>query len=372
MPLSAFLRSYFSNEKKHGSRDRKCIAQLCYSYYRAGHLVKDLPVEKGILSALFLCSTEKNEILEAIEPRCNHSLQSDIDEKLALIGINKHIEDIFPFGNELSDGIDHHSFSHSLLTQPDLFIRIRPGNKKKVISKLDHAGIKYSFRQEDCLALHNTTRLDNVLAFNKEVVVQDMNSQKTLDQLTPPSEGQGEARRVWDACAGSGGKSILAKDRLGNIDLTVSDSRESILINLKKRFKESGIINYKSTVTDLTKPTARSSQLIAPSFDIIITDVPCSGSGTWGRTPEQLFYFKADQISAFAERQKTIVENCWPHLKPGGQLLYITCSVFHKENEEVIGHIKQKFHPRSTGMELLKGYNSKADTLFAALLSKGL
>ena len=68
--------------------------------------------------------------------------------------------------------------------------------------------------------------------------------------------------------------------------------------------------------------------------------------------------------------QKKIVSNLIPHLLPGGYLLYITCSVFSKENEEVIELIKEKFHLELVKMEILEGYNQKADTMFAALLKQ--
>jgi 16S rRNA (cytosine967-C5)-methyltransferase len=57
-------------------------------------------------------------------------------------------------------------------------------------------------------------------------------------------------------------------------------------------------------------------------------------------------------------------------LKPGGSLLYITCSVFKKENEEMVEYINEKFHLQLVKMELLRGYELKADTMFAALLKK--
>jgi 16S rRNA (cytosine967-C5)-methyltransferase len=59
-------------------------------------------------------------------------------------------------------------------------------------------------------------------------------------------------------------------------------------------------------------------------------------------------------------------------LEPGGYLLYITCSVFKKENEEAVNFVKEKFHLQLVKMELQKGYDKKADTMFAALLQKPL
>ena len=145
--------------------------------------------------------------------------------------------------------------------------------------------------------------------------------------------------------------------------ITVSDIRESILANLKKRFSEAGIKKYRSFITDLS---TENSKLKTQNYDLIIADVPCTGSGTWSRTPEALSFFKEKEIERFNELQKKILTNIIPCLKKGGQLVYITCSVFKKENEEVAGFIQSNFNLKLEKMEILKGYDKKADTMFAA------
>ena len=161
----------------------------------------------------------------------------------------------------------------------------------------------------------------------------------------------------------------MAYDLNENIELTVSDVRESILSNLKKRFEKAGIKKYHSFTRDISSSALTNRQI---QFDLIIVDAPCTGSGTWGRTPEQLYYFDKKKIDDYATKQKQIVSNVIPHLKPGGHLLYITCSVFKKENEEVVDFIKEKFHLQLMKIELLKGYELKADTMFVALMQKPL
>jgi 16S rRNA (cytosine967-C5)-methyltransferase len=168
-------------------------------------------------------------------------------------------------------------------------------------------------------------------------------------------------------CAASGGKSIMAHDLKPSIELTVSDVRPSILHNLQSRFLAAGIKNYASFSTDLRNYNKVGSEIGDKKYDLIICDAPCTGSGTWSRTPEELFFFNEDEIARFGELQQTIVGNVIPHLKQGGQLLYITCSVFVKENEEVVFFIQEKFHLKLVKMELLKGYSIQADTMFAAL-----
>jgi 16S rRNA (cytosine967-C5)-methyltransferase len=159
----------------------------------------------------------------------------------------------------------------------------------------------------------------------------------------------------------------MAVDMLGDIDLTVSDIRPAILHNLKKRFTEAGIHRYTSFVADLSK----SGSLPAPTdFDVIIADVPCTGSGTWGRTPEQLYYFNEEEIKRYSDLQKRIVVNAIPYLKTGGFILYITCSVFKQENEGTVDHLLTNFALHLKEMSIIKGYDRKADTMFAALLQK--
>jgi len=66
------------------------------------------------------------------------------------------------------------------------------------------------------------------------------------------------------------------------------------------------------------------------NYQLIVCDAPCTGSGTWSRTPENLFYFKPEIVEDFAQRQKQIVTNVIPYLQNEGLLFYITCSVFKK------------------------------------------
>jgi 16S rRNA (cytosine967-C5)-methyltransferase len=105
-------------------------------------------------------------------------------------------------------------------------------------------------------------------------------------------------------------------------------------------------------------------------FDLIIADVPCSGSGTWGRTPEQLSFFQSSSIETYSALQKKIVSNTITQLKPNGYFLYITCSVLKKENEVNVEWMQEELKLQLVKQEVIKGYRYKADTMFAALLAK--
>lgn len=372
-PFASFLKKFFATDKKYGSKDRKYIGQLCYCWFRTGKMFAGKPTTENILAALFLCSKEENEILENLEPGWNPKVFLPLDEKCLVPGIPCSIPDIFPFKDELSDGIPHSQYCASMLVQPDLYLRIRPGMKEKVMQKLDATGCSFSLAGENCMVLPNATKVEDIIELNKEAVVQDYSSQRVGEFLQLVRRGMPGKLPidVWDCCAASGGKSILAKDILGDINLTVSDVRESIIINLRQRFKAAVITGYKAVQADLTAEHIVD-HIITNQQSVIIADVPCTGSGTWSRTPEQLYYFKEDKTAEYAALQRKIVTNVIPSLAPGGYLLYITCSVFKKENEEMVAYIKEKFPLQLVKMELLKGYDKKADTMFAALLQKSL
>jgi len=272
----------------------------------------------------------------------------------------------------LSEGINADAFARSMLVQPRLFIRIRPGKQKIVIDKLTAAGIEIKIINDECLSLANSTAVDRLIEMNKDAVIQDRNSQLVLNGVRDVISAEGQPISAWDCCAASGGKSILLWDILqGKVHLTVSDIRESIISNLKKRFAAAGITGYRFFIADLAEGVAAlHHQIIKSSNQLIICDAPCTGSGTWSRTPEQLYFFDPEQIAQYAERQRKIASAAISALAENGLFIYITCSVFKEENENVVEWLKEKFPLELLKMERLAGYDLQADSMFVALLRK--
>jgi len=369
-PFAAFIKKQFSANKKFGSKDRKQISHLCYCWFRLGKLFETVAMEERMMIGLFLCSNDGNDIMMHLKPEWNEKAHLTVDAKLSVVNYPFDPEQIFPFMNELSNEIDKNRFALSHLIQPDLYLRMRPGQQEKVMSKLQAAGLSFKSISDSCVGLTNTSKIDDVITLNKEAVVQDYSSQRVgefLDSARNSFSNPSTPLRVWDCCAASGGKAIMAYDLMPGIELTVSDIRNSILTNLQDRFAEAGIKKYNSFVADLSDASFVSHHSL---YDLIIADVPCSGSGTWGRTPEQLHFFNAKKIEEYASLQKKIVNNIIPYIKKDGFLLYITCSVFEKENELVVHFVKENPEMELIEMKLLKGYEVKADTMFAALFKK--
>jgi 16S rRNA (cytosine967-C5)-methyltransferase len=369
-PLHFWLKEFFRANKQMGSRDRKELSALVYSYYRLGHSLRAtsapaappaLSIPARLLAGLFICIDKPNELLEHFHPGWNEKITLPIREKIVFFqtqpaGANFRITDIFPWKTELSDDIDHEAFCLSFLRQPDLFIRIRPGHEQVVLNKL--AGIG-EFIPPATIRLPNGFPIENYFTPDREIVIQDYSSQQIGAYLELPNPPE----FFWDTCAASGGKSILAHDFYPNLHITASDIRPTILKNLRARFAAAGIHRYITFLADLsTQPPPAS----AAGADLILADVPCTGSGTWSRTPEALYFFDPKKITQYQDRQRRILSNIAPNVAPDATLVYCTCSVFKKENEEMTEWIRTRFGLQSDKSDTIIGYPQHADTLFAA------
>jgi 16S rRNA (cytosine967-C5)-methyltransferase len=380
-PLAAYLKKFFSAGKKYGARDRKQITSLCFNFYRLGWAVPDRDIEEKITMATFLSETESDEWLQFFKPHWDALIHEPVIKKIAVAKLKIHIPDIFPFADELSGGINHAAFCESFLIQPDLFLRLRTNRNILLFERLNKSKLPYAVIKNECIAMPNRTKVEGLVDIDREVVVQDYSSQQVLNYLKDPKvlkpleylrhfdvARNGHVFNAWDCCAGSGGKSILLFDVLKrSVHLTVSDIRINILLNLHQRFRKAGIKRYDYFVSDLC---GNELPINSPIYNIILCDVPCTGSGTWSRTPEQLCFFKKASIKSYSDKQKKIVANAIPFLQKDGLFVYITCSVFKQENEEVVKFIQKKSPLKLLHMELIKGYDKKADTMFVAVFKK--
>jgi 16S rRNA (cytosine967-C5)-methyltransferase len=368
-PFHLYLKKYFSANKKHGSKDRKQITSLCYNYFRVGIAVSpSIDISEKLLLATFLIEKKSSPLLEKLKPEWNEQIHLNISLKIEMVKDLLSVKKIFPYPDEISKQLNFEDFCFAFLIQPKLFIRLRPGYKNIVFEKLKSVHIVFEKINETCLAFSNNEKVSDVINIDKEAVIQDYNSQQTLNLFTPQIKHNTSYISLWDCCAASGGKSILAFDLLKNIKLTVSDTRKNILENLQRRFSKAGIKNYHFFVTDLSISDPQ--KMMLERQDFIIADVPCSGSGTWARTPEQLHFFSEKKIEEYSVLQKKIVSNAIEYLNENGYLLFITCSVFKKENEENVGFFQKNLNLQLIKTEYLKGYEMQADTLFVALFKK--
>lgn len=365
LPLASWLKAYFRENKKFGSRDRKVVSHLCYSFFRLGRCFPNENPEDRMVIGLFLTSPAPNALLEEARPNWNAVAHVTLEEKLTLLNADRALALLFPFSDHLSPEIDAERFASAHLVQPDLHLRLRPGKEEEVKLKLNKAGLTFDQEGSHTLSLPNATTIENLLHLDAEAVVQDLSSQRVLEPLRDIDWLQKSSIKAWDCCAASGGKSLLLWDTFPKVHLTVSDVRSSILRNLHERFATAGIKGYDSFVMDVSAPQFT----LSKTFDFVLCDAPCTGSGTWSRTPEYLSFFNEEKIKYYSDIQKWIGLNASKSVRKGGLFLYITCSVFREENEDVAAYLAKETSMKLVSETYFKGWDKKADTLFAALFS---
>ncbi|HBR68149.1 MAG TPA: RsmB/NOP family class I SAM-dependent RNA methyltransferase [Rhodospirillaceae bacterium] len=143
--------------------------------------------------------------------------------------------------------------------------------------------------------------------------------------------------QVLDYCAGAGGKTLAlaaAMQRKGRIVAT--DNDEKRLAKGKMRFKKSGladIIEVRALSEERHRKWLRRQK---GTFDVVLADVPCTGSGTWRRNPDMRWQSYGPGLDELVKVQSEILAKIAPVVKPGGRLVYATCSLFKEENENQI------------------------------------
>jgi 16S rRNA (cytosine967-C5)-methyltransferase len=147
----------------------------------------------------------------------------------------------------------------------------------------------------------------------------------------------GRAAKVWDCCAAPGGKTLMLAARLGGAEVLATDvsaKRVAAMQGRLRRFSYAG--GVKTAVIDAAKLPES-----AGEFDLILCDVPCSGTGTLGRNPEIRLKLKPEEFARQAERQEAILRAALQRVAPGGRVVYSTCSLEPEENEAVVAKVAE-------------------------------
>ncbi|MBI1184585.1 hypothetical protein GC194_09950 [bacterium] len=369
-PLNLFLKKYFKLHKKYGKNDRREIADLLYAYFRTGTLPRQLNFEQSATTGYLLNYPCSKETLSAAQEILGLVLPTDFNEMLVEEKI-KHlsgalsqdlVQCIFPYQLALSTPLSKLELAVKINTATSVFIRTL-GDEEKIKQGLTENNIAYSEPAAQCLAVANGAKLHLLPSqLQANFYIQDLASQHTAAYFEAM-----EGEIWWDACCGSGGKSLLFKQQNPQAQLFASDSRKAIIKNYEARLHSHGFTPQVRPFDLLKKHVDEG---ISQLFDGIILDVPCSGSGTWSRSPEMMAHTKSETISDYAKKQEEIASNAFSYLKPGGKLVYITCSVFQPENEEVVAKLCKKHQLQVEKMELIHYPAHNSDILFAARLTK--
>jgi len=211
--------------------------------------------------------------------------------------------------------------------QPHLFVRL---SGKDIERELAEEGVELE-PGEFLVAARRIVSGDvtKTAAFRaRRVRIQDEGSQ-LIAELAPPGQ------KILDCCAAPGGKTLILGERNAEAEIVACDGTHQRLAELRKRLEVLGE-RVQCRLTDVTHLEDES------AFDVVLADVPCSGTGTLGRNPEIRHRLRAEDVPRQAERQRAILASAVRAVRPGGFVLYSTCSLEPEENEQVIEAVLAK------------------------------
>ncbi len=398
------LAAYFRENRRCGSRDRAFISEAVYALLRNwGFLRKYLPLERREelesgtvhftsreLAALLMAGCFiAGDMVNAELIRCGRELHTKLPppanspERRArqmadYFSTDAAITaaDLLPdwVRAALPEDIDQSDFINALTERPPIYLRLQCTAEQRsfVLEELETLGAEITEipNVKDALAIRAKVNMYSLESYRKGwFEIQDLASQCVglICQARPGS-------RWLDACAGAGGKTLqLAQMMKRKGSVTASDLRSYKLDDLRKRARRAGFPNI------TTKENIAASGKVKHPFDGVLIDAPCSCSGVWRRNPGAQWILTPEEVEELAAQQLEILETYSRAVRPGGILVYATCSVFDAENSGVVRKFLEKHpefkldpfeHPLSgsiaPGMLRIDGKNFNCDTLFAA------
>ncbi len=246
---------------------------------------------------------------------------------------------------------------------PPMALRVNPrrGSRAEYLDRLAAEDIAARPLGEAGLALDRPLPVERLPGFAAGLVsVQDPGAQRAAELLDPAP-----GSRVLDACAAPGGKTAHLLER-ADLDLLALDLKPArcrrVTANLERLGLDAAVLAADCACPDRWWD--------GRPFDAILADVPCTASGVVRRHPDAKWLRRAEDIASFAASQARILDALWPLLRPGGKLLYATCSLFPAENSEQVARFlaRQPLACRRHEEQLLP--TAEHDGFYYCLLNK--
>ncbi len=342
-PADAVLSNFFRNHREAGRQDRALIADTIYSGLRRWRLLQTIAAGAGFRElVLAIWATQLGANLRELEP----FLKKGEAERLAAIKLAAKEPQDFAVECDLPDWVieqlrlrwnDATLMTHAkALQQPaslDLRVNLLKANREDVLARLAEENIAakptpYSpagIRLEGNPAINQ-----HPLYLDGSVEVQDEGSQ-LLAWFVEPRRGE----MVVDLCAGAGGKTLAMGALMRSTGrLYAFDVSHKRLENLRPRMARSGLQNVHPQ--RITGERDTRVKRLAGKIDRVLVDAPCSGLGTLRRNPDLKYRQTPQAVIELCAKQASILEAAAPMVKPGGRLVYATCSLLPLENEGIV------------------------------------
>lgn len=333
------LKHTLKLDKRWGARDRAFIAETTYDIVRWKRLYAEIaevrePFDRSNLFRLFAVWATLNGIAipewKQFEDTPTRRIKGKFDE---LSKIRKYRESIPDWLDELGQkelGKKWDAEIAALNQLADVVLRVN--TLKTTVEALQNELSDQDIETETIKGYPNALKLkerSNVFtteAFKNGLFeVQDASSQKVAELLDAKP-----GMRVIDACAGAGGKSLHIATMMDNKgQLIAMDIYENKLNELKRRARRNDIFNIETRVIDSTKVIKK----LIDKADKVLIDAPCSGLGVLKRNPDSKWKLQPEFLDNIRATQKELLDSYSRMVKPGGQLVYATCSILPSENE---------------------------------------
>jgi 16S rRNA (cytosine967-C5)-methyltransferase len=342
-PADALLRQFFRDNKNLGQRDRALIADTVYAALRRRRMLehvtpKGTPREIALAALVKLQGVGLSQIESALrdgEKQWLSALKAQDLDQLP-IEMRADLPDwVIERLRKRMDENDMLALARSLQQPAPLDLRVNTlkAPREGVLDRLDHDQIaaeptRYSpvgVRLRDKPALNQ-----HPMFLDGAVEVQDEGSQ-ILGMLMEPRRGE----MVVDFCAGAGGKTLQMGAAMGSSGrLYAFDVSDKRLANLGPRLKRSGLSNvFPQRIANENDAKVKR---LRGKIDRVLVDAPCTGLGTLRRNPDLKYRHSAESIAELNAKQRSILAAAASLVKPGGRLVYGTCSLLAEENEDIV------------------------------------
>lgn len=343
-PADAVLSRFFREQRQLGQRERGFIAETVYGVLRRRRLLEKLLGDEANARRLVLAALVRLEglSLRQLDPALSGKERKWLIEFKQRVTGELTLAEQADFPDWLVERLSQHLATGALLqlaqglNQPaplDLRVNTLKCSREAVLAQLHEQGIGAAAGRLSPLAI----RLEGKPALQKHplyldgsIEVQDEGSQ-LLGFLLAPRRGE----MVADFCAGAGGKTLqMGAQMRSSGRLYAFDVSARRLARLKERMARAGLSNVHPVAIE-NENDLRVKRL-AGKFDRVLVDAPCSGLGTLRRNPDLKWRQTPHSVAELTEKQRDILVGAARLVKPGGRLVYATCSILPEENEGVV------------------------------------
>ena len=327
IPADKIINDYLRQKKYIGSKDRRFITDMVWHIIRNR---KKLEFDARSNSARRILLYANKDKLSEIFDGSKYGL-SPLSNDEAL-WIKQENEEPYPDYIEaecpkwLFDKIKNIDFCKGLNQTATTDIRTHGISRAELQQKLESEGIETTLGaySPHCLKISNRLVLNNCMAWQDGLFdIQDEASQIASLLIDAKPE-----HKIIDYCCGAGGKSLSLSNELKNQgEILAYDIDPKRLENIKPRMKRLNVKNI--SLTDIIADSDK-------DYDRFILDAPCSGTGTWRRSPDAKFRLTKEKLYGLTKIQIDLLNIASQKTAKGGRIVYITCSILRDENEDII------------------------------------